>query len=591
MKNNLRTVICLLMSFVFLFSGVVVLAENTADTGIWEKRTYVDEFDMPTDEYYVSNAEPIVGKFSNSATTDSELLTYIYVAKGEYYTDVAISIKLIEYGSNVVKNSYSKGQTYNVIMMDTAGEKHYFDGYMPSGYDAILFDKKDSQTIIYALCGNGTVYFSITKEDDMTTKYIFMIENTTGILNLLPYTSIDSLSGGRALVKKQNKVGFIDAIGNLIIPFEYNLAKSFSEGFACVAKNGKFGFIDIAGNLIIPFEYEDAHSFSEGLAGVKKGDKWGFIDTNGNLVVPYEYDEVWFSFSEGFCAVKKDGMWGFINTVGALAIPCEYDSFIDFREGLAAVQKDGMWGFIDGTGNAVIPFEYEDVNSFGEGLAPVKKDGKWSLISDSGSLAVPLEVEYDDVWFFNEGLARVEKDDAFGYIDTAGNLVIPCECSYADSSYNEGLSYINNDKGMGFIDIDGNFIISYERSSGYFGCNYGEGYFTLLKDGEIIIISRDEVQPNWKKKLAAREQKLAEQEKIREAEVEAQRLLTEYTDQEIIERVQTTLNKLGYDCGTPDGIAGKGTTGAITQYQTDKGLNITGTITHELLISLGLIES
>lgn len=65
--------------------------------------------------------------------------------------------------------------------------------------------------------------------------------------------------------------------------------------------------------------------------------------------------------------------------------------------------------------------------------------------------------------------------------------------------------------------------------------------------------------------------------------------LTEYTDKDTIKATQTALNAAGYDCGKPDGIAGKRTATAATQCQTDMGLNVTGTITHELLIALGVI--
>lgn len=65
--------------------------------------------------------------------------------------------------------------------------------------------------------------------------------------------------------------------------------------------------------------------------------------------------------------------------------------------------------------------------------------------------------------------------------------------------------------------------------------------------------------------------------------------LKEYTGKETVKSVQTALNAAGYECGTPDGIAGKNTGAAITEYQTDNGLTVTGTVTHELLISLGLI--
>lgn len=61
-----------------------------------------------------------------------------------------------------------------------------------------------------------------------------------------------------------------------------------------------------------------------------------------------------------------------------------------------------------------------------------------------------------------------------------------------------------------------------------------------------------------------------------------------FRDRDTVKQVQQKLNELGYDCGTPDGIAGKRTIAGISQYQTEKGLNVTGTATYELLLSLGL---
>lgn len=53
-----------------------------------------------------------------------------------------------------------------------------------------------------------------------------------------------------------------------------------------------------------------------------------------------------------------------------------------------------------------------------------------------------------------------------------------------------------------------------------------------------------------------------------------------------IKKVQKALNKLGYDCGTPDGIAGKKTKAAIKEYQRDHDLKVTGTVNSTLLSSL-----
>jgi len=62
--------------------------------------------------------------------------------------------------------------------------------------------------------------------------------------------------------------------------------------------------------------------------------------------------------------------------------------------------------------------------------------------------------------------------------------------------------------------------------------------------------------------------------------------LYEYTDTETVQMVQEMLNAYGYECGTPDGIAGNKTATALSAYQTDNGLTVTGTITHETLTAL-----
>lgn len=66
--------------------------------------------------------------------------------------------------------------------------------------------------------------------------------------------------------------------------------------------------------------------------------------------------------------------------------------------------------------------------------------------------------------------------------------------------------------------------------------------------------------------------------------------IIEYTDKIYVRAAQEALNSAGYNCGTPDGIAGPQTTQAITSYQTDKGLTVKGTVTNELLDSLGIAE-
>ena len=115
------------------------------------------------------------------------------------------------------------------------------------------------------------------------------------------------------------------------------------------------------------------------------------------------------------------------------------------------MEKDGKYGFIDTTGKEVVPCQYDDASwSFSEGLARVKKDGKWRYIDTTGKEVIPCQ--YDNGYSFNKGFVVVVKDMKFGFIDLTGKEVIPCE---------------------------------------YDCVEYGEGYFTLIKDGYLTILDKN----------------------------------------------------------------------------------------------------
>lgn len=60
----------------------------------------------------------------------------------------------------------------------------------------------------------------------------------------------------------------------------------------------------------------------------------------------------------------------------------------------------------------------------------------------------------------------------------------------------------------------------------------------------------------------------------------------QYTaDSSAVKYVQETLNSLGYNCGTPDGIMGNNTKNAILSYQKDRGMFESGIVDDELLKS------
>lgn len=137
--------------------------------GSWEKGEFVDEFKQPTGKKYI--ATRVNGSFSNSATTNSDLIAALQITTDD------VAIMLWEYGWNSVKCSY-KWDDYTITMKDTNGTKHYLDGTMYSGSSRIYIDDSDKSTVINALKKSGTVSFYIVLSDRTTTNYLFTVETS-----------------------------------------------------------------------------------------------------------------------------------------------------------------------------------------------------------------------------------------------------------------------------------------------------------------------------------------------------------------------------------------------------------------------------
>lgn len=83
-----------------------------------------------------------------------------------------------------------------------------------------------------------------------------------------------------------------------------DLEKSkFHEDRALIKINNKCGYLDKAGHIVIEPEFDDASFFSEGLAAVMQDRKWGFINKQGYMVIEPRFEYV-FDFSEGLAAFR-----------------------------------------------------------------------------------------------------------------------------------------------------------------------------------------------------------------------------------------------------------------------------------------------
>lgn len=141
---------------------------------------------------------------------------------------------------------------------------------------------------------------------------------------------------------------------------------TFSEGLIIYRNNNnKYGFMDATGRVVITPAYDLTYGFKDGMAGIKLNNKWGFIDKLGKVIIQPSFEAISRDgFSEGLCAAQSDGKWGFIDKSGDWIIEPIYDnpyrvlnaSVGSFHEGFAAVSLDGQLGYVDKFGNSTFDF-------------------------------------------------------------------------------------------------------------------------------------------------------------------------------------------------------------------------------------------
>ena len=180
-----------------------------------------------------------------------------------------------------------------------------------------------------------------------------------------------------ASYKSDNKWGLIDSNGKYITEPIYdaigdgnNFGFDFNSSRNKLIKaslNGKVGWIDSIGNVIVPFKYEMTGYWNGGYCPVylprkSQSSTMTIINSSGTELFPPvdKYNYVG-EYSEGLMTVGVNGYkqtLGYIDTTGREIIPLQFEEASKFKNGIAIVKKDGFFGLINREGNPITKFKY-----------------------------------------------------------------------------------------------------------------------------------------------------------------------------------------------------------------------------------------
>lgn len=122
------------------------------------------------------------------------------------------------------------------------------------------------------------------------------------------------------VVRQGQKYFLIDHEGNKVGDQTFDdicLPASDDQPIA-VKRDDKWGFVDQEGKMVIEAKYDNAKSFCHELAPIEKNERWGYIDLGEELVVENKFDDADVFSMDGSAPVAKTGFWSFL-------VLCEYD--------------------------------------------------------------------------------------------------------------------------------------------------------------------------------------------------------------------------------------------------------------------------
>jgi hypothetical protein len=270
-----------------------------------------------------------------------------------------------------------------------------------------------------------------------------------------------SFSEGLAMFgTSDQKIGFIDKTGKVVVNPQFENARPFLEGLAAVCQDKNWGFIDKTGKIVINPQFEEVGDFTGGKAVFSNGKQMGYIDTKGGYVINPQFDAAG-AFSEGLALIQSGKQVGYINEKGKIEINPQFDDANSFSSGLAAIKQDDRCGFINKTGKIVINPQFDNVSSFFGNIAFVENADKWGIIDKEGKYIV--NPQFDFIKLHLESFSYVTSD----FYD-ASNFINKLFEKAGDNSF-DGFTSDSTLRSIFDNTIYGNYVRSYDEYISY--CN------------------------------------------------------------------------------------------------------------------------
>ncbi|WP_134682632.1 WG repeat-containing protein [Brevibacillus migulae] len=294
------------------------------------------------------------------------------------------------------------------------------------------------------------IYQSVEKFDEQglavvsikgNSEYVYGLINRSGAYVVKPeYDSIRPYTKKLYLASQGENAVLLNSQGNIVHRFANSSIHEPAEGLAVFSQNDRYGYLDETGSIVVQPQYRYAEAFSEGIGVVTlTNGSYALIDSKGKLIreLPFTDEAISLgAYHEGLAAFydKKSSLYGYIDKQGKVVIPAKYRYASSFEHGLASVNVDPegyqeQLGLITPKGEYVVKPDYAVISYVNNGLwavgkgdeaidIPLHYTAKYALVNQQGQFLT--DFIYDEIAPFEGQYASVQEGLHTYLIDQSG---------------------------------------------------------------------------------------------------------------------------------------------------------------------------
>jgi len=243
---------------------------------------------------------------------------------------------------------------------------------------------------------------------------------------------------------------FVRSTGQVIRGSDWQADDDFSEGLARIRRNDRVGFIDTTGTVVIEPVFNRASRCQDGCIIVSTREGQNVMDSKGTLLLEATRQQIRRIQGNNYLLVMQGNRWQVLDD--------KYKSLVMFGPDEPVV-AEGDWVYVRRalrpyfyhlpSGDTAVCEKFERAEPLGSGCWQGRSKDGWTLFRPPARILD--SVVFQQLNRFVDDVAAYRRNDGWGYVDTTGKTLTPAVFGLA-WDYRGGHARVAFTDGIAFLD-------------------------------------------------------------------------------------------------------------------------------------------